>query len=117
MKKTKTYLINDTHFAVCEIDGSNLLIWIERKTKVFFGLFNWHNRIGSPVLFRLGNEDRCGCSITGGFAGRIMTLTENCRKIELFDLECEISVLYHKVLYREQQQKIREKLIDHLTDL
>jgi len=104
MKTTKYMIIDKQHQAGVEIDGNQILLWIEQKYKHwFFGTS--FKRVTRPEWFKLvSTSDRYGCSVCSGFLGRIMTLTVQEKNIDTFDLSKEI-----KMLFSNYTQTIREQ--------
>lgn len=119
MKVTKTYQITSEYQAVVEVENNDLILYIEKLKKVFFGLIEWNERVTSFKVFTMGDhDDDRGIEIQRMIHGYLGRYGLNIRNIDTFDIEVEICKIYHEYLVRKEAEKKRyEKLNAFVNNL
>lgn len=116
METIRKYKISENYQAVVEVDTPAMWLYIERKYKVFFGLIPWSEQYGHAKGFVLGDQPD-GSKIYSCYSrpGRISRsgAEMDYRNIDTFDLEVEISKLFHSVMKIEAENERKEKLFQY----
>lgn len=113
MKATKTYPITPEYLAVVEVEDNNVILYIEKVKKIFFGLVDWNERVTSFKVFTMGDhDDDRGIEIQRMIHGYLGRYGLNIRNIDTFDIEVEISKMYHQYLVRKEAEKNRDEKLN-----
>lgn len=117
MNVTKTYTINAEYLAVVEIDDNDLILYIEKVKKIFFGLIDWNERVTSFRVFTLGDKDEDrGIDIQRMIHGYLGHYGLNKRNVDTFDIQVEIAKLYHSYLSGQEAKKEKDKKLNALIN-
>lgn len=104
MKVLKFNLSTDI-IGVAEIDDSEVILYLEKRTKKFFGLIDWETRCTHFSVFTLAEvEGKRGVQIERMIHGYLGRYDLNCVNIDTFNIEHELKIIYENYLLAAQRQ-------------
>ncbi|MFA6087453.1 hypothetical protein [Mucilaginibacter sp.] len=116
--KTRKHPLPDNHTGVAEIDGDDVILYIERNHLVFFGLFTKRILVWGKERFRRGetNYDKEieGTVFIGGYSiPRIYTI--KYRNIETFNIRAELDRMYSEYAAEKKRRDEWNKKLNNFT--
>lgn len=114
--KTCKHTLPDNLTGVAEIDGDDVILYIENNRRIFFGLISWEDRVTTPEVFTLStkDEDR-GVQIEHILHGRIGRHQLRYRNIETFDIKAELQRMYETYAAKKKRREDWEKKLNNFT--
>jgi|SRR6187402_1935249 len=118
----KKHTINDSCYAIVEMRDNYIYLWIEEIRTCFFGLIKYGDRVSCVKHFSLWdipekeNGRPCSTLTETRVYGRFMSIPNNKRNIDTFDIELEISIFYKEYIESQKRRfEFNKKLINVST--
>ena len=114
--KTRKNPLPDNHTGVAEIDGDDVILYIEHNSRVFFGLLDWSDRVTHFEVFSLSikDEDR-GVQIEHVIHGLIGRHQLRFRNIETFNIRAELNRMYSEYTAEKKRRDEWNKKLNNFT--
>lgn len=115
--KTCKHPLPDNHTGVAEIDGDDVILYIENNRRVFFGLIPIEERVSPFEVFKLSDRDCDRTSLLEEryIHGWISRYPYRYRNIETFDIRAELDRMYNEYAAKKKRRDEWNKKLNNFT--
>lgn len=112
--KTCKFKLPNNHIGVAEVDGNDVVLYIENNRRVFFNLIPWEDRVTRFEVFTLSTKDyEIGVEEQRFIHGYLSRYPVRYRNIDTFNIKAELERMYETYATENKRRDAWEKRLNN----